>query len=184
LTTQQNVNPSRERVPLAQKAPLLVALVLLWMMLWGSTTLLTILTGVVVAVIVTSYLYLPPVALSGRFHLGWAIVLALRFFADLFVASFQVAWFSFRPRGVGRSAVVRVPLHTRSDLVMTATALSISLVPGSVVLEVDRPHAVLYVHSLGVDTPEGVERARANVYAYERRFLRAMGSRDEWEAVR
>jgi multicomponent Na+:H+ antiporter subunit E len=182
--TRPKANDARERVPLAQKAPLLVALVLLWMMLWGSVTLLTIVTGILVAIIVTSYLYLPPVALSGRFHLGWAIVLALRFFFDLFVASFQVAWFSFRPRGVGRSAVVRVQLNTRSDLIMTATGLSISLVPGSVVLEVDRPHAVLYVHSLGVDTAEGVERARANVYAYERRFLRAIGSRAEWEAVR
>ena len=35
----------RARVPLKQKAPLLLALVLLWMMLWGSITPLTVLTG-------------------------------------------------------------------------------------------------------------------------------------------
>lgn len=181
--TEQST-PTRERVTLLQQAPLLVALVLLWMMLWGSVTTLTIVTGVIVALLVTRALYLPPVALSGRFHLGWALAFLVRFAIDLVVASVEVAWLAFRPRGVGRSAVVRVPLTTRSDFVLTLTALSVSLVPGSVVLEVDRPNAILYVHSLGVDSPERVERNRAHVLDYERRLLRAVGSREEWEAVR
>lgn len=176
--------PARERVTLMQQAPLLVALVLLWMMLWGSVTLLTILTGGIVALLVTRTLYLPPVALSGRFHLGWALAFLGRFAVDLVVASVEVASLAFRPRGVGRSAVIRVPLTTRSDFVLTGTALAVSLVPGSLVLEVDRPNAILYIHSLGVDSPEGVERARAHVLAYERQILRAVGSREEWEAVR
>jgi multicomponent Na+:H+ antiporter subunit E len=183
MTTESGVR-GRERVTLVQKSPLLLALVLLWMMLWGSVTLLTILTGIIVALFVTQALYLPPVALSGRFSVIGAVALAARFLFDLVVASFQVAWFSFRPRGVSGSSLIRVQLTTRDDLVLTATALSISLVPGSVVLEVDRPKSVLYVHSLSVDTPAGVERARAHVLAYERRFLRAIGSREEWEAVR
>ncbi|KQV25249.1 hypothetical protein ASG83_07860 [Yonghaparkia sp. Soil809] len=174
----------RERVPLRQQVPLLVALVLLWMMLWGSVTPLTILTGVVVALVVTRTLYLPPVALSGRFHLGWALVFLARFAVDLVVASVQVAWFAFRPRGVRRNAVIRVDLTTRSDLVLTGTALAVSLVPGSVVLEVDRPNSVLYVHALGVDSTERVERTRAHVLDCERRLLRAIGSHEEWEAVR
>lgn len=174
----------RERVPLRQQAPLLVALILLWMMLWGSVAPLTILTGAIVALVVTRALYLPPVALSGRFHLGWMLAFLARFAVDLVVASFEVAWLAFRPRGVRRNAVIRVDLTTRSDLVLTGTALAVSLVPGSVVLEVDRPNSVLYVHSLGVDSPERVEHARAHVLDYERRLLRAIGSREEWEAVR
>ena len=64
----------RARVPLKQKAPLLLALVLLWMMLWGSVTPLTVLTGLVVALVVTQALYLPPVVLSGRFNAWWMLV--------------------------------------------------------------------------------------------------------------
>lgn len=184
MTDHESRVLERERVPLRQQLPLLVALVLLWMMLWGSIAVLTILTGTVVAVLVTRTLYLPPVALSGRFHLGWSLAFLARFAADLVAASFEVAWYAFRPRGVSRNAVIRVDLTTRSDLVLTATALAVSLVPGSVVLEVDRPNSVLYVHALGVDSPEGVERTRAHVLDYERRLLRAIGSREEWEAVR
>ncbi len=184
MTDHESRVLERERVPLRQQLPLLVALVLLWMMLWGSVTVLTILTGAVVAVLVTRTLYLPPVALSGRFHLGWMLAFLLRFAVDLVVASVEVAWYAFRPAGVRRNAVIRVDLTTRSDLVLTGTALAVSLVPGSVVLEVDRPNSVLYVHSLGIDTPERVETTRAHVLEYERRLLRAIGSREEWEAVR
>ncbi len=174
----------RERVTLVQQSPLLIALVVLWMMLWGSVTLLTILTGIVVALLVTRTLYLPPVALSGRFNAWWMLVFLLVFARDLIAASVEVAWLAFRPRGVRQNAVIRVDLTTRSDFVLTGTALAVSLVPGSVVLEVDRPHSVLYVHSLGVDSPERVERTRAHVLDYERRLLRAVGSVEEWEAVR
>lgn len=184
MTDHESRVLERERVPLRQQLPLLVALVLLWMMLWGSVTVLTILTGAVVAVLVTRTLYLPPVALSGRFHLGWMLAFLLRFAADLVVASVEVAWYAFRPAGVRRNAVIRVDLTTRSDLVLTGTALVVSLVPGSVVLEVDRPNSVLYVHSLGIDSPERAERTRAHVLELERRLLRAIGSREEWEAVR
>ena len=174
----------RDRVSLLQRSPLLLVLVLLWMMLWGSVSSLTIVTGVVVALVVTRVFYLPPVELSRRFHLGGSLVFLSRFFLDLVVASFQVAWQAVRPRGAPSSAVVRVDLTTRSDLVLTATALAISLVPGTIVLEVDRPRSVLYVHSFGVQTPDEVERTRRHVLDYERRLLRAIGSREEWEAVR
>jgi multicomponent Na+:H+ antiporter subunit E len=174
----------RQRVPLLQQSPLLLALVLLWMLLWGSVTPLTIVTGVVVALVVTRAFYLPPVELSGRFNPWWFLVLLGRFAVDLVRASFEVAWQALRPRGVERNAVIRVDLTTRNDFVLTGTALAVSLVPGSVVLEVDRPHSVLYIHSLGIETPEQIERARRSVLAYERRVLRALGSREEWEAVR
>ncbi|WP_168916244.1 Na+/H+ antiporter subunit E [Microcella flavibacter] len=174
----------RERVPLLQQSPLLLALVLLWMMLWGSVTPFTIVTGVVVALLVTRAFYLPPVELSGRFNPWWFLVLLGRFAVDLVRASFEVAWQAMRPRGVTRNAVIRVDLTTRNDFVLTGTALAVSLVPGSVVLEVDRPHSVLYIHSLGIETPEQVAHAHDSVLAYERRILRALGSREEWEAVR
>ena len=175
---------ARTRITVRQQPPLLVALVVLWMLLWGSTTPLTIITGVVVALGVTRAFYLPAVELSGRFNLFWFAVFVGRVLAEMVVASFQVALLAIGPRSRHRSALVKVDLTTRSDFILTGTALAVSLVPGSVVIEVDRASTVLYVHSLSVRTEAEVEKARAHVLGLERDLLRAWGSRAEWEAVR
>lgn len=174
----------RKPITLLQLSPLLLALVAFWMLLWGSVTPLTIVTGVIVAVLVTRTLYLPRVILAPRVNPFWFIVFLAVFFAQLVVASFQVAFQAVFSRTVQRNAIVKVPLRTRSDFILTGTSIAISLVPGSVILEVDREHAILYVHVLGARTQDDVEKAKANILATERRLLRALGSRDEWEAVR
>ena len=67
------------------------------------------------------------------------VLLFLGYFAfELVVGSFSVAFAAFSPKAKGRSSVVAVQLATRSDFVMTLTAITISLVPGSIVVEVDR----------------------------------------------
>ncbi len=177
-------NESRARVTVRQQLPLLLALVVLWMLLWGSTTPLTIVSGVVVALAVTRAFYLPPVELSGRFNLFWFIMFVARVLGEMVVASFQVALLAIGPRSRHESALVKVDLHTRSDFILTGTALAVSLVPGSIVVEVDRASTVLYVHTLSVHSAAEVEEARAHVLGLERSLLRAWGSRDEWEAVR
>lgn len=184
IVTSRGGRGARVRVGLRRKLPLLVALVVLWMMLWGSVTPLTILTGIVVALAVTGAFYLPPVELSGRFNPFWFAVFVVRVLAEMVVASFQVAAIAIGPRSRHRGALIKVDLHTRSDFILTGTALAVSIVPGSVVIEVDRASTVLYVHSLSVRTPAEVEKARAHVLGLERSLLRAWGSREEWEAVR
>lgn len=174
----------KRRITLLQLSPLLVALVAFWMLLWGSVTPLTILTGIVVAVVVTRVLYLPRVILAPRFNPFWFLVFVGVFFGQLVVASFQVAFQAIFARRIQRNAIVKVQLHTRSDFILTGTSIAISLVPGSVILEVDREHAILYVHVLGADSRDDIARAKRNILATERRLLRALGSRDEWEAVR
>ena len=174
----------RRRITFLQLSPLLIALVIFWMLLWGSTTPLTILTGIVLAVLVTRVLYLPRVVLAPRVNPWWFVVFLAVFFGQLVTASFQVAFQAVFARRIQKNAVITAQLHTRSDFILTGTAIAISLVPGSVVLEIDREHAILYVHVLGADRPEKIERARATIIATERRLLRALGSRDEWEAVR
>ncbi len=178
--------PAEPKSPITflQLSPLLIALVAFWMLLWGSITPLTILTGIVVAVVVTRALYLPRVVLAPRFNPFWFLVFLVVFFGQLVAASFQVAFQAVFARRIQRNAIVKVQLRTRSDFILTGTSIAISLVPGSVILEVDREHAILYVHVLGADSPDDIERAKTNILATERRLLRALGSRDEWEAVR
>jgi len=167
-----------------QQLPLAVLLVPLWMLLWGSVSWLSFLSGVVVAVLVGAVFYLPPVELSGRFNPFWGLVFLGRFLADLVVASGQVAWLALRPRALRGSAVVAAPLTTRSDFVMTLTAIALSLVPGSLVVEVDRGHSILYLHAIDVTDGAGVERVRARVRSVERGIIRAVGPRQDLEAIR
>ena len=175
--------PSR-RASFVEQLPLLVALVILWMLLWGSLTPLTIVTGIIVAVAVTRAFYLPPVELSGRFNPFWFAVFLGRFLGELVVASFQVALQAFAREPVPQSAIVRVDLRTRSDFIMTGVSLASSLVPGSLVIEVDRINARLYVHALNMRSAADIEKAREHVLSLEHDLLRAWGSRDEWNAVR
>ncbi|UYN82497.1 MAG: Na+/H+ antiporter subunit E [Microcella sp.] len=176
--------PPRRRVTLLEQVPLLLALVALWIMLWGSVTPLTIVTGVVVALAVTRVFYLPPVELSGRFNVFWFVVFVMRVLGEIVVASFQVALQAFAREPMPYSAVIRIDLHTRSDFIMTGTTIAVSVVPGSVVLEIDRVNARLYVHTLGARTDDDIDKARAHVLSLERDLLRAWGSADEWKAVR
>jgi multicomponent Na+:H+ antiporter subunit E len=167
-----------------QQLPLLIGLVALWMLLWGEVTLLSLVSGILVAIVVTSAFYLPPVILSGRFNLFWAIVFVLRFLWQIIVSSVQVAWYSFQPKALDKSAIIEVDLHTRSDFVMSITAIAVSLVPGSLVLEIDRERALLFLHVLAARDAEGVEKARRSALSLEAGIIRAVGSRADLARVR
>ncbi len=166
-----------------QHLPVLIGLVVLWMLLWGEITLLSVLSGIVVAVAVTRIFYLPPVELSGRVNIGWLIVFVLRFTAALVMGSITVAWQALSPRTLRTNALVGVKLRTSSDFVLTMTATAVTLVPGSVVVEIDRDASTLYLHLLGVGDERGVERMREVVLRTESQIVRAVGSRDDLRKV-
>ena len=159
-----------------QQLPLIVTLVLLWMLLWGTVSWLSFASGIAITLVVTRLFYLPPVELSGRFNPFWFSVFLSRFAVDLVVASFQVAFQAIGPRGVTRNSIVAVDLVTRSDFVMTLTAIVISLIPGSVVVEVDRKGSILYLHAINVRDDDDVTALRLRVLSVERALVRALGS--------
>lgn len=167
-----------------RQLPLLVGLVVLWMLLWGVIDWLSLATGIVVAVVVTRLFYLPPVELSGRFNPWWFLVFLGRFLAELVVASFQVAFQALRPRPIASNAVIAVDLVTRSDFITTTTAIAISLIPGSLVVEVDRHRSILYLHVLAVSDRDAADMVRMRVLAVERSLVRAFGSVDDVERTR
>ncbi len=162
---------------IVQQLPLLVVLVVLWMMLWGALSWLNLVTGIVLALLVTRLFYLPSIELTGRLHPWWFLVLLARFAFDLVLASFQVAVLAFR--GVRLNAVIAVPLVSRSDLITTLTAINISLIPGSIVVEVDRGRSILYLHVLDTPDQARADAMRQKVLATEERTIRALGSAED-----
>lgn len=164
--------------------PLNIAgLVAVWVLLWGKVTLGTLLMGLVVALLVTVAFPLPGGETGGRVRPWPALRLLGRLMRDLVVASFGVARTSLKTGPHTRSSVVRVQLRSRSELLIATTAALLSLVPGSVIVELDREAGVLFVHSLGVDDEAGMAAARADALELEARIIRAFGTAEDLERL-
>jgi multicomponent Na+:H+ antiporter subunit E len=180
MTDVRRISNAR-RIALAWRydVPLVAGLTVLWALLWGSWTPLTLLCGIVVALLVTQALPLPPVPLSARF----SIVHVLRFLVVwsglVVVASFRVAWVAFRPRGVRRSSITLVQLHSTSEMTFTLATLAISLVPGSYVADVDLRRRRLLIHVLDTERLEQVEDERRVALRIEAMVIRALGSKQD-----
>ena len=161
------------------RIPVIVLLTVVWSLLWGAFTPLIVVGGVLVALLVTTVFPFPPVVWTGRIR-PWALAKLLGiFFFEMLLASVQVAWIAIRPAKPPRSAVLCVDLATRSELLLTITAELISLVPGTLLIELDSPTGHVWLHLLDGSTPEKIERARANALAQERRVIEALGSESE-----
>lgn len=158
---------------------LLTGLVVLWCLVWGQFTLLSVLSGLALAIVVSLLFYLPAIDLSGRVNPWYVLVFFVRLIVDIVRASIGVAWLVVNPRYSPSSAILAIPLDTRSDLIMTLTAESISLVPGSIVVDIDREESVLYAHVIDVRTDDDMEEYRTKVFATEKRLVMAIGSRDD-----
>jgi multicomponent Na+:H+ antiporter subunit E len=78
---------------------------------------------------------------------------------------------------------VQVQLRADSDLLLTMVAEATSLVPGSLVLDLDREQRVMTLHLLPVRDREDVERKKAHVLVVERRLVQAFGSAADLAAL-
>lgn len=165
------------RPALWRQLPFFLWLIALWMLLWGQFTVLAFVTGVVVAVFVTRVYRLPPVELSGRVNIWYGAIFVVEFLGALVWGSLTVAWQAIDPRRPAAAAIIAVPLVTDDDLIMTHVAVTASLIPGSLIVEADRDRRILYLHVIGAHGPDGVRRQRESIARWERRIVRAVGSR-------
>jgi multicomponent Na+:H+ antiporter subunit E len=161
---------------LRTQIPLLVWLVLVWILLWGTWSWANLLGGAVVALVVTTLLPLPPVVGGLRVDPLGLLRFVGGFLVDLVRAGALVAWQTVRPRGIGRSAILRIPLRTDSDLLLTVITEAVCLVPGTMVIDLDREAREIALHVLSVDSDEDLERERAAVLRTEERVVRALGT--------
>ena len=167
-----------------RQLPFFVWLIALWMLLWGQLTVLAFVTGLVVAVVVTRVFRLPPVELSGRVNLWYGLLFVLQFLGAVVRGSLLVAWQVLDFRSQPGAAIVAVALRTDDDLIMAHTAVTASLIPGSLIVEADRDRRVLFLHVIGVRSMEDVEAQRRAVLLWEARIVRAVGSRAQLAMVR
>ena len=144
---------------------------------------MSLLSGVIVSMFAVRLFYLPPVLIAERFNLWWVARYLVYFFWHLAIASVQVAWLTMRPGPPPPTSIIAVRLRTDSDFVLTMVALTASLIPGSLVVDVDRYASTLYFHVLNTPTAREIREARESTRHIEELLIRAIGSRRDLAAL-
>ncbi|WP_151523717.1 Na+/H+ antiporter subunit E [Serinicoccus kebangsaanensis] len=170
---RDRLSRARRRLPGVSPAAVLW-LTAVWVLLWGSLDVLNVVGGVLVALVVLVLFPLPRVDLRLRLRPLAFTILVVRFLADLVRASVEVAWLAVRPGPVSRGVVMDLELASDDAFLQTLTAEMVSLVPGSVVIDLEPGTRLLTLHALGVRTRAQAERVRHKVRAQEARVLRAL----------
>ncbi|MEV7632816.1 Na+/H+ antiporter subunit E [Microbacterium sp. NPDC089318] len=181
------MNPeSRRRIrrDIILQLPFMIWLVLLWLLLWHQFTPLAVLTGILMAIFVTRVFRLPTVELVGRVNLWHSLVFIVLFIGAVVMGAVSVTIQVFDFRRQPGAAIVAVPLRYADDILTTHVAVTASLIPGSLVVESDRDRRILYLHVIGVCNRDDVDRFRAEVLRWERRIVRAVGTPEQYAALK
>ena len=150
-----------------------------WVLLWGSFTLLTVVGGVLVGVGITVLFRPGAVAYRLPMRPGPLVALVAFLARDLVVSSWDVSRQTLRHGPAARGAILELPLLSRSDRVVALISGAYTLSPGTLVLQIDQVGGLWYIYVLGPRDRVAVERARTRALDLQRRVLSAFGTPDE-----
>jgi multicomponent Na+:H+ antiporter subunit E len=159
---------------------ILCFLILVWILLWGDFSVANIISGLVVALVITVLLPLPAVPVEGRLHPLSLLKLIVLVGYYLVLSSVQVAWLAIRPGPPPLVAVLRAHLALKSDLVLALAVNIFNLIPGSIVLEIDQSRRMLYVHVIDVGSEKSVHRFYRQVDQVQRLLVAAFERDEDW----
>lgn len=155
-------------------------LILVWILLWGTFSAANVLSGLLVALVITLLLPLPAVPVEGRVHPLSLLRLLVTVGYYLVLSSVQIAFLAIRPGPPPLSAVLRAHLAVKSDLVLALAVNIFNLIPGSIVLEIDQSRRMLYMHVIDVGNERAVARFYTQVSQVERLLVRAFERENDW----
>ncbi|MHA6513606.1 Na+/H+ antiporter subunit E [Tessaracoccus sp. Z1128] len=150
-----------------------------WVLMWGSVAPLILISGAALGWVIGVAFPLPPIFWQGRFRPLGFTSLTWHLLADLVVSSLRLVRLAFEKEVNLHAGIVRVDLHTDDDLYQVQVAEILSLVPGTVVVEVVREPRRLYVHALELVDDASLERVQRMTTAVESRVVRSFGSDQE-----
>lgn len=158
-----------------------VWLTVVWVFLWGRADVPVVLSGVVLGVVLCVMAPLPQLVDALRARPVAVVWLVVYVGWDLLRSSAEVTWQIVRP-GRPRSAVLVVPMRCRGDVMTALTAIAVSAVPGTTVIDVRREDWTMILHVLDVDEND-LDTVRADVWRLERLIVRAFGTRAQVVAL-
>lgn len=163
---------------------LLIWLVLVWLLLWGTLDVSTAVFGVVVALLVLVAFPLPVHRWNIFGHPVRLLVLGAYVALDVVLSALRLVRDSVVKPGDARAAIVAVPVLSDADHVIASAANVVSLAPGNFVLQIDRPNGIWYVYALGVRTRADAHKVYDDVLDLQARVVWAYGSAEEARTVR
>jgi multicomponent Na+:H+ antiporter subunit E len=175
--------PGRGLPKLRPRALEIVWLTVVWVLLWGTFSPLSIVGGIVVGIGVLAGFRFPPPAPYLPVRPVRLLALAGYLAYDMVVSGAEVSWQTVRYGRAARGAVIEVPLLTASDRVVTVIANALSLSPGAMALQIDQENGRWFVYALGPRDRAGVERTRRRTMDMQRRVIAALGTSEELAAV-
>ena len=156
-------------------APILWLLAV-WIAAFGNVEPLTVVGGIIVAVAVHFLFPLGHTPGVFRVRLIPLLELAARFLYDLVRSGLQVSWRVLHPEP-RLDGIVSCDVRTSVPEYLTILAAMTSLIPGSIVIEVDRHRQKLIMHCLDIPGQGGAAGIRRATRAQEARILRALAPR-------
>ena len=165
------------------RATMVMCLVAVWLLLWGTLSAANVISGITVALFITVLLPLPTVPVLGKPRLFSILRLVISANWGLVKSSVQIAWLTLRPGPPPQAAVLRAQLNLKSDLVLVLAVNILNLTPGTLVVEIDQQRRQVYVHVLGVDSPGAVDRFHKQVADLERLLVAAFERDSDWRPV-
>ncbi|WP_176611417.1 Na+/H+ antiporter subunit E [Actinomadura sp. WMMB 499] len=166
---------------MSARAGMAVWLLGVWLLLWGRADAATVLSGVLVALGAYAVTRLPTVPFITRLRPVRLTEAALEFCWDLVASSVVIGKHALWRPGRVRGALVYVRARSRSDVVLLAVTTSMSLRPGTLVLDIDWEDSLFLIHAVPVDGPADAEAVKHDLLGTERRLLRALGAPDPEE---
>ncbi|MFB4308022.1 Na+/H+ antiporter subunit E [Actinomadura sp. GTD37] len=145
-----------------------------WLMLWGRVGPLIAAGGV--AVVASAFAVSRPPAAPAlrRVRPLWFAAALLEFAWDLLVSSLIIGRHALYRPGRVRGAIVEVDARTRSELILLAVTTSISLRPGTLLVDPDWDRHILRIHAMPVRSQREADAARDGVLRTEERLMRAL----------
>ncbi|GAA1229904.1 hypothetical protein GCM10009676_10700 [Prauserella halophila] len=175
---------AKRTLPGTRVAPsLLIWLVLVWLLLWGTFDVASLVYGTLVALVVLVLFPLP----SHRWNIFRRplrlVTVALYVVVDLFGSALRFLADIVRNGGSVSAAIVHVPVLSDVDHVIASAANVVSLAPGKFVLQIDRPGGIWYVYVTGVHTGPDVDKAVDDVLDMQRAVVWAVAGDEEASAA-
>lgn len=155
---------------------------ILWAFLWASVSPIILISGALLGYAMGVIFPLPPMHWKGRLHpkaFAWLIV---KLMWDLIISSFRLVAMVFQRKVDLHPGMIRVDLLADDDLYQVGVASLVSLVPGTVVVEVVRHPRRLYLHCVGLPDEDPEDFIQQMTTDVEHRLLQAFGSDEEQQA--
>lgn len=167
-----------------RRIPQVLALAVVWVLLWGSLSPIAIVGGVLIGFLVTVLFPLPLLPERLPFRPWKALRLVTYLAVDLAVSGVRVSMVTLLRGSRARAGIVGLPLCTDSDRAVTTIVAGCALTPGSYVLQIDRRRARWYVYALGLHGEGAVERLRGQMMNLQMRVVEVLGSDEDIRCCR